>query len=614
VAVYRVGRAMRRPVAAVVSAALVVCSPLVVSTLGMEISWTVAWAWIGIASSVEKRWNAQTVALVLMLGTHFDVSMLALATLLSIVRWVEVRRFPVWPALVLAAAALGWWLLADRQIVALFSVPHLSVAEWTGGIRRLADESEFYWLFLPLMGLGVLGVPRRALWAGLLGVGMLVLGGGAAAGAGMATLGLFLAGLGVDWGIEWMEARGVVRLDRVTLAVGLALVAGLVLGMAHGSSLLQRYRFRPVVRQELERQAADWLRAHSEPTATVFGSQRIGYLADRPTLVWDETENDQQSLTLLLQALNENPPEYCVSFRSLAWELLVRTHSFQDGYEPLQEFKSPYGGTSPLTVWGYRLRAFDLGEHRPVPLNVHLPGEVDLVGYQYWPDRIQPGDPVSVTLFLRATRPVTESFYAVVRMISPSDGVDWAQDTTVPRSVLADQGLAGEVIAERLRLTTTADTPVGAYRLEVSAMAPDLESVLPIYRRSDRASLDRLALEAPGRLSPAAQLDVVLYWEALQPPEEDYVVFVHLLDGDGQLVASHDGPPVAGRYPTTTWLPGDIVPDVIRIELDPNTPVGRYRLQAGMYRWPSLERLPVWDSQGIEQIDRVVVLQSVEVE
>jgi hypothetical protein len=38
-----------------------------------------------------------------------------------------------------------------------------------------------------------------------------------------------------------------------------------------------------------------------------------------------------------------------------------------------------------------------------------------------------------------------------------------------------------------------------------------------------------------------------------------------------------------------------------------------YRLQVGMYRWPSLERLPVWDSGGIEQVDRVIVLQSIEV-
>jgi hypothetical protein len=490
VAVYRVGRAMRRPVAAVVSAVLVACSPVVASTLGTEISWTVAWAWIGIASSIGKQWNAQTVALVLMLGTHFDVSTLALATLLSIVRWVEVRRFPVWPALVLAAAALGWWLLADRQIVALFSVPHLSAAEWTGGIRRLLDESEFYWLFLPLMGLGVLGVTRRALWAGLLGVGILVLGGGAAAGAGIATLGLFLAGLGVDWGIEWMEARDVVRLDRVTLGVGLALLAGLVLGMAHGASLLQRYRFRPVVRQELERQAADWLRAHSEPTATVFGSQRIGYLADRPTLPWGGSESDPAELADLVKILNEDPPEYCVSLRSIAWDRLVRTDWFQDGYAPLLRLKSPYDAASPLTIWGYR--------------------------------------------FSGAPQAVGASFGDQVRLLS--------------------------------------------------------------YR-------------APDRVSPGAEFDVRLYWEVLRPPGENYTVFIHLLDAHGELVANHNEMRL-----TSLWPPGEVVPDVHHVVPDPPIPGGTYWLQIGMYPWPSLERLPVWDSQGVEQMDRVVVLQSVEVE
>jgi hypothetical protein len=69
-----------------------------------------------------------------------------------------------------------------------------------------------------------------------------------------------------------------------------------------------------------------------------------------------------------------------------------------------------------------------------------------------------------------------------------------------------------------------------------------------------------------------------------------------------------------GQYTTKMWLPGEIVPDTHRIVLDPQTPVGTYRLYAGMYRWPSLERLPVWDSQGIEQADRVILLQHVQVQ
>jgi hypothetical protein len=105
-----------------------------------------------------------------------------------------------------------------------------------------------------------------------------------------------------------------------------------------------------------------------------------------------------------------------------------------------------------------------------------------------------------------------------------------------------------------------------------------------------------------------------LYWEAQRPPEEDYFVFVHLIDVDGQPVAQHDGLTMDGRYPPRAWLPGDVVPDTHRIVLGPDVPLGVYRLQVGMYRWPSLERLPVWDEQGVEQVDRIIVLQSVQVQ
>ncbi len=345
---------------------------------------------------------------------------------------------------------------------------------------------------------GLLSRRRKVWWAGLLWgawVVTSVLSGGAAAGGMMVTLGLFLAGCGLDWVIRWIERRDVVRLDRCRLAVGLALVAGLPLGMAQASSLLQRYQLRPVVRQELERRAGDWLRAHSEPTATVLGSERVGYLADRTTLTWDGDKSDQAELTNLLKPLVENPARYCVSLKSIAWDHLIRTSWFQDSYVSLQEFESPYDAASPFTIWGYR-------------------------------------------------------FSAVAK-------------------------------------------PVGA-------------------NLGDQINL--LSFGAPDSLSPGAEFEVRLYWEALQSPEDDYIVFVHLLDANGQLVASHDGPPTNGQNPTRTWLPGEIVPDVHHIVLDPGIPVGTYRLQVGMYRWPSVERLPVWDSQGVEQAEHVIVLQLIAVQ
>ena len=127
----------------------------------------------------------------------------------------------------------------------------------------------------------------------------------------------------------------------------------------------------------------------------------------------------------------------------------------------------------------------------------------------------------------------------------------------------------------------------------------------------DQISL--LGFESADSLPAGDEFDVVLYWEAQRSPEDDYVLFVHLVDGEGQVVAGHDGPPLDGRYPTSAWLPGEIVPDARHLVLDSGVPAGTYWLQVGMYRWPSLERLQVWDAQGVEQPERVVVLQSVQV-
>ena len=249
-----------------------------------------------------------------------------------------------------------------------------------------------------------------------------------------------------------------------------------------------------------------------------------------------------------------------------------------------------------------------------------------------------------VTLFLQPTQSITESFRIVTRLISPIDGVSWAQhEAVIPRSNLTDLHSIGQVMVEQFVLTMTNDISIGAYHLDVSVAAHGSEGSLSIYRRSSTAALDRITLgdvivpwqgdigmarpvgadfgnqvtllgfEAADSVTPGTELEVRLYWEALKPPEDDYIVFVHLLDATGQLVASHDGSPVDGRYPATTWLPGEVVPDVHRMALDPQVSVGTYWLQVGMYSWPSMERLPIWDSHGVEQVGRVIALHSVEV-
>jgi len=640
-AIYAAGRAMGRPAAALVAAALAACSPALVAVLGTEAPWAAALGWVGIGAGAKGQWRVQSGALALMLLVHFDWVTLALTALLLTARWAERRRFPLQAALLLAIGALGWELLALGRIVAPYSPLYLGLTGWARAARRLLHESELYWFFLPPLVLGLLALGRKAVWAGLLWVGIALLSGGAAAEAMMFTLGLFLAGWGVGQLVELLAARSLFRLRRVELMMGVMFVVGLPLGAAQTSSLWQRYQFRPLARRELEREAGDWLRVHSEPAATLFGSERVGYLAERASIPWDGGGGGEGELAKLLVTLTQDSPDYVVSCETIGWHYVRRTGWFRSGYEPLQEFDSAYDVTSPLTIWGRRASVFDELERRP--LDARLPGGVNLIGCQYWPEHIQPGESVRVTLFLQATRPVTESFRPIVQMSVPQDAGDWMHwrqvDLDGDCSVPLAWWQAGQVVADRFVVQTAPDTPVGAYRLDVSMLAPDGETFLPIYRGGDASPLDRallgyvavpwegemgaaqpvdtsfgdrirlLSFEVVDSLSPGAEFDVTLYWEARQPPEDDYIVFVHLLDADGQLAASHDGPPMGGRYPTSAWLPGDVVPDTHHLVLDPDVPAGAYRLQAGMYAWPSLERLPIGDDKGVG----VVVLQTLRV-
>lgn len=87
-------------------------------------------------------------------------------------------------------------------------------------------------------------------------------------------------------------------------------------------------------------------------------------------------------------------------------------------------------------------------------------------------------------------------------------------------------------------------------------------------------------------------LPLTLFWQAGGSVGEELSVLVHLRGPDGATLLTADGPPAAGTRPTSTWQVGDHIRDDRAIALPPTLAPGRYTLVVGMYRWPSLERLP----------------------
>ncbi|MGD8627425.1 MAG: glycosyltransferase family 39 protein [Anaerolineae bacterium] len=101
-----------------------------------------------------------------------------------------------------------------------------------------------------------------------------------------------------------------------------------------------------------------------------------------------------------------------------------------------------------------------------------------------------------------------------------------------------------------------------------------------------------------GPWEPGDVVPLTVFWQARQAVGAEYQVFVHLLDGEGRLVAQNDGPPAGGARPTSGWAAGETVTDRRGLLLPAGLAAGAYQVRIGLYRPDSGERLMAWDGQG----------------
>ncbi len=83
--------------------------------------------------------------------------------------------------------------------------------------------------------------------------------------------------------------------------------------------------------------------------------------------------------------------------------------------------------------------------------------------------------------------------------------------------------------------------------------------------------------------APGSVLRLALYWKVERALDHDYVVFVHLVDVQGNKQAQRDTPPLDGSRPTSTWQVGELIRDDQDLPLPNTIPAGRYTLLVGMY-------------------------------
>ena len=126
--------------------------------------------------------------------------------------------------------------------------------------------------------------------------------------------------------------------------------------------------------------------------------------------------------------------------------------------------------------------------------------------------------------------------------------------------------------------------------------AGELSAATPLNARvGDDLALARYALSAD---PTTRKIRLTLYWQDLAKTQNDYTVFVHVLDASGKVVTQKDAPPLDGAYPTSIWDAQEIVKESYDLAI-PADARGPFSIEIGMYAQPSLQRLPVGNSDHI---------------
>jgi hypothetical protein len=276
-----------------------------------------------------------------------------------------------------------------------------------------------------------------------------------------------------------------------------------------------------------------------------------------------------------------------------------------DRWLDMEEALAQTGDLEPVEAFGadlvYQVRSRAFG-----------PGDLEVSGY--FPPRAVAGEPY--TAYVIAINHGPRSY-----AVEPTDRIQpaflWgaAEDSPggdapadLPLVTSPDGGAA--VIAIPLEAPAVPNTyqlslseeggPLGTWSaagtVEVGAQGDD---AFPVPARLEDWGL-------PATVRPGEPLTVDLAWRALGKIDAYYSVYVKLLDGGGNAIASWDGQPRDGAAPTLLWVPGETVEDRVILGIPGNATPGDYLVEVGMYRAADLARCLTLNGDGVP-VDRVVL-------
>ncbi|MBX3080059.1 MAG: glycosyltransferase family 39 protein [Anaerolineae bacterium] len=182
----------------------------------------------------------------------------------------------------------------------------------------------------------------------------------------------------------------------------------------------------------------------------------------------------------------------------------------------------------------------------------------------------------------------------------------WSGDP-VHNTYPINQWRAGEGVIDRYSIRIPPDFPAGEYTVSMTARG----AIQPVFAEPLQVEAVERHFDVPTLANPMSiragntiwlrgyevtradetHITVTLAWQASQPPDRDYTVFIHVVGPDGTNFTQIDQQP---PRPTSQWIANEV--SVVTYTLA--IPDGAYELRAGMYLQENGLRLPLTDSTG----------------
>lgn len=265
---------------------------------------------------------------------------------------------------------------------------------------------------------------------------------------------------------------------------------------------------------------------------------------------------------------------------------------------------------------------------------------IRLLNYDLPTVPLNPGERFQVKLQLQNIAPLDKNVHVLLRIIDAS-GQELLRSDTWPWGSPTSEWMLNDIWPDGHEFVVPIDANSGYYKILLSFYDPD---TLDFLYATDAQSgvaigeemlINYLVIENPDKpfTVPASPLiepvtygadiqlrdieitadqnthnqrvNIHLFWQTQRLVSEDYTVFVHLINPNGDIIAQTDQQPLKGFIPTSLWRINEVIADQKSLILPTNVSLEQHKFHIGLYEFETKERLMV--QQNDYQDSNVVV-------